>query len=209
MGNQEEEYPPQPPVPEAANQNKPEEPLGSDDELQFSAAQPKQVLVTDLELHQLRKEANEYRDKYLRLLAEMDNARKRMQKEKLETMQYAIENIIIDFLRPIDNLENALNMAEQMSDEVRNWAIGFEMILTQFKDVLAQNKVVPIVSKGHSFDPHDHEAVEVEETKAYKPGTIIDEFVKGYKIGGRTIRPARVKVAKMAQNGKNENGMQD
>lgn len=161
-----------------------------------SAAQPKQVLVTDEELKRLQHEVMDYKDKYLRLLADQENARKRLQKERQDVSRYAIESIIVDFLRPIDNLENALNFAQAMSEEVRNWAVGFQMILTQFKDILSSNGVKLIEAKGKTFDPHLHEAVEMIETDEYIPGIVIEECMRGYQMGNQTIRPARVKVSK-------------
>jgi molecular chaperone GrpE len=154
------------------------------------------VQISDEELKGMQKELVEYKDKYLRLLADAENSRKRLQKEKQEISRYAIEGLIADFLHPLDNLENALKFAQDMSEEVKNWAYGFQMILTQFKDVLAQNGVFPIESLGKQFNPHDHEAVEMIETKEEPPGTIIEECVRGYRMGDRTIRAARVKVAK-------------
>lgn len=157
---------------------------------------PVTVTIEEEELEQLRKDAAEYKDKSLRLLAEMDNARKRMQKEKHDLTQYAVQNVIIDFLNPIDHLENALQFTQQMSDEVKNWAFGFQMILNQFKDALASNGVVPFKSEGMPFDPHLHEAVEMVLTDQYSPGIVVEESIRGYKMGDRIIRPARVKVAK-------------
>lgn len=168
-----------------------------------SAPQPKQVMMTDEELKKLQHEIMEYKDKYLRSLADQENARKRLQKERQDLSRFAIESIIVDFLRPIDNLENALNFAQSMSDEVRNWATGFQMILTQFKDILNLNGVKAIESKGTPFDPHLHEAVEMIETDEFLPGLVIEECVRGYQMGTHTIRPARVKVSK-AIAGKSE-----
>jgi molecular chaperone GrpE len=160
------------------------------------AREPKPITITDVELEQLKKDAGEYKDKYLRILAEAENARKRLQKEKQELIQYAIQNVIVDFLNPIDHMENALKFTQQMSDEIKHWAIGFQMILTQFKDVLANNGVTPFVSVGKAFDPHCHEAVDSVTTDEYPPGTVIEESLRGYKMGDRIIRPARVKVSK-------------
>lgn len=142
----------------------------------------------------LEEEVREYKDKYLRLLAEIDNTRKRMQKEKLESTRFSIENVLGELLDPIDNMENALKFTEQMPTEVRNWALGFQMILGQFKDVLSNHGVVAFHSEGTSFDPNWHHAIETEEADHIPEGTIIQEFVKGYKSGDRTLRPARVKV---------------
>jgi molecular chaperone GrpE len=142
----------------------------------------------------------DYKDKYLRQLAEMDNTRKRMQKEKQEMTRYAIDNVMSEILLPIDNLENALKHAQNASEETRNWAMGFQMILAQFKEVLHNNGVAPFQSEGTLFDPYKHEAVETEETEEKPEGTILQEFVKGYQSGDRIIRPARVRVAKKPIN---------
>ncbi len=142
-------------------------------------------------------EVIDYKDKYLRLLAETENMRKRMQKEKQENTRFVLENILIEILGPIDNFENALQFANQMSDEVKNWAVGFQMILAQFKEIIAQNGAAPFVSEGQLFDAAKHEAVEMEETDLIPAGTVLKEFVKGYRCGDRIIRPARVKVAKV------------
>ncbi len=161
-----------------------------------ASCKPKQVMMTDEDLRVLQKELLEYKDKYLRLLADSENARKRLQKEKQELTRYAIEGIVTDFLRPLDNLENALRFAQQMSDEVKNWAIGFQMIATQFKDILSNHGVNSFDSMGEPFNPHEHEAVEMIETDDFKEGIIIEECIRGYKMGEKTIRAARVKVAK-------------
>lgn len=174
-----------------------------------SAEVPKQVLIKDVDLRNLQKELIEYKDKYLRLLADADNARKRLQKERQELTKYAIENILIDFIRPLDNFENALKFSQDMSDEVKNWAFGFQMILSQFKDILSANGVAPFESVGQHFDPHLHEAVEMVETKEKPPGTIVEEFVRGYKMGDRTIRPARVKVTKAVSQEKPQENNQE
>lgn len=166
------------------------------EEFEFQSGGPKIVQITDEELRDIKKELSEYKDKYLRQLAESENARKRLQKEKGEIARYAVEHLIVDWLRPLDNFENALRFSQEMSDEVKHWAVGFQMILTQFKDILAQNGVAPFESVGKAFNPHDHEAIEMVETEDAPPGTILEEHVRGYKMGDRTLRAARVKVAK-------------
>lgn len=166
--------------------------------------EPKTVTITDVELIELQRELKEYKDKYLHALAESENARKRLQKEKQELIQYAIQNVIVDFLNPIDHLENALKFTQQMSDEVKHWAVGFQMILTQFKDVLTNNGVTPFTSVGKPFDPHLHEAIETVCTTDFPAGTVVQETLRGYKMGDRIIRPARVTVAKSPSNENNQ-----
>lgn len=156
------------------------------------------------ELQTLSEGLRDYKEKYLRLLAESENARKRMQKERQELTRYAVQNVISDFLNPLDHFEKALGFAEHASPEVKNWAIGFEMILSQFKEALSNQGVSSYECVGMHFDPHLHEAVEMIETTDAPPGVIIEECIKGYKMGDKTIRVARVKVAK-APSPKNQN----
>ena len=163
----------------------------------------------DHEEPEIETELKGCKDKYLRLLAEMENMRKRMQKEKQEMTRFAVENVLEELLSPIDNMENALKFTENLSAEVRNWAVGFQMILGQFKDVLTNHGVVPFNSENAPFNPHWHHAIETEETDAIPAGTIVKEFVKGYKSGDRAVRPARVKVAIAPGKTQNNNEAQD
>jgi molecular chaperone GrpE len=137
-----------------------------------------------------------FQDKYVRSLAEMENMRKRMQREKQDVARFGIENAIAEFLPTIDNFENALRFADAASGEVKNWAVGFQMILSQFKEVLHNHGIAAFHSEGNTFDTVYHEAVEILETDEYPEGTVIQEFTRGYKSPTRVIRPARVKVSK-------------
>jgi molecular chaperone GrpE len=141
-------------------------------------------------------ELKECQNKYLRALAEIENTRKRLYKEKQEMIGFAIENTISEFLPLLDSFENALKFAQNASDEIKNWANGFQMILAQFRDVIHNHGIIAFHSEGNFFDPAFHEAMEVVETNDFPDGTIIEEFAKGYKNSNRTIRPAKVKVAK-------------
>lgn len=144
----------------------------------------------------LEQELKDYKNKYLLLLAESENARKRLQKERQEMTKHSISNIILEFLSPLDNLENALQFTQNMSDDVKNWATGFQMILSQFKETLANNNVHTFKSEGQQFDPHLHDAIETIESEQEPEGKITKEYLRGYKMGERVIRPARVQVVK-------------
>lgn len=159
-------------------------------------ASPVMVEINEEELKQLREDAENFKEKYWLLLAESENQRKRMLKERQDYVHHAVKNVLVEILHPLDNMGNALGFADQMSDEVKAWATGFQMILTQFKDVLANQDIHSYDSEGARFDPHLHEAVETLETEEVEDGRILQEFVKGYKMGDRVIRPARVKVSK-------------
>lgn len=150
----------------------------------------------DPEAPPIAEEIPDYKDKYLRQLAEIENTKRRLQREKQDTVRFAIDNVLSDILGPIDQLENALKFTDQLSPEVKNWALGFQMILNQFKEVLASHGVTAFVSEGEMFDPSKHEAIEIEETDTLPDGKILKEFVKGYRSGDRIVRVARVRVAK-------------
>ena len=148
-------------------------------------------------------EEENFKDKYFRTLAEMENMRKRVQKEKQDMLRFGIDNALSDFLPVIDQFENALRFAESASSEIKNWAFGFQMILTQLQNALQSQGITSFSSDGTLFDPQLHEAVEMVETDEYAEGTIVQEFSKGYKSQMRVIRPSRVKVAKKAQTKEN------
>lgn len=148
------------------------------------------------ELDTVKQALEQSKKDYLLSLAELENTRKRVQKEKHESIKFAQENLITDFLTPMDNFENALGFAQNMSEEMKSWAQGFSMILEQFKDILNQHNVKAFSSEGQTFNPELHEVIEMESTSEVAPGTILKEFTKGYQCGDRVLRPARVKISK-------------
>ncbi|MCB1117915.1 MAG: nucleotide exchange factor GrpE [Chlamydiia bacterium] len=148
------------------------------------------------EIDRMREEIRLAEDKYIRALAETENRTKRMQKEKQDMMRFAVQNAITEFLPVLDNFEKALGFKDQMSDETKNWAMGFEMILGQLKGVVSNHGFTPFHAEG-LFDPHLHEALEIEESDEHPDGTILKEFQRGYKCGDRIVCPARVKVSKL------------
>ncbi|OGN62500.1 MAG: nucleotide exchange factor GrpE [Chlamydiae bacterium RIFCSPHIGHO2_12_FULL_49_11] len=144
----------------------------------------------------LSEELNSARAKYMSTLAEMENMRKRLIQEKKEMISFAIENMLREFLLPLDNFLSALKYTDNMSDEIKNWAVGFKMIADQFNEVLENHGIFAFASEGKPFDPHFHEAIEAEETDSCRPGIVLQEIMRGYKHGERIIRPAKVKVSK-------------
>ncbi len=164
------------------------------------------VSISDLmqeNLDKASKDASEYKDKYFRALAEMENSRKRLQQEKQEMISYAVDNMIDEFLLPLDNLENALKFTDNLSDEIKNWAMGFKMIAAQFTQVLENHGIIPYASVGEIFNPHFHEAVETEVSNAHAEGTVLSEVQKGYRHGERILRVAKVKVSTIEKEEKN------
>ena len=132
------------------------------------------------------------KDKYLRLLAEYDNFRKRSQKERECVYSDVRADTALKFLPVYDNLERALKI--ETVDEA--YAKGVEMILTQFKEIIANLGVCEIeAGTGAKFDPAIHNAVIHVEDENFGEGTITEEFQKGFKMGDKVIRCSIVKVA--------------
>ncbi len=148
------------------------------------------------ELELLQAELENMREKYIHCLAETENEKRRMQKDYTKSATRAVGKALLPILEPLDQFEKALEFAETMSDEVKNWAIGFQMILTQFKDTLHKQNIFSFDSLGKNYDPHRHDAISTEETDEVEEGIILEEFTKGYQYHDQIFRPAKVKVSK-------------
>lgn len=144
---------------------------------------------------QLKKEAAEYKDKYLRLLAEFDNARKRYERERVEFVKYATEGIIGEFLSILDDLQRTVAAANAKHQDYDAFLKGTEMVMAHIYEMLKKNGVKPIEAIGKKFDPHCHEVLMQEPSPAHEDGTVLEELQKGYAMGDRVIRTAKVKVA--------------
>ncbi len=169
--------------------------------------EPETVLASELIQDSLQialQDARDFKDKYLRTLADMENTKKRLAQEKEGMITYAIDSMLAEFIAPLDNLDGALSYTDNLSNEVKNWAEGFKMISAQFKEILEKHGVIPFVSVGKKFDTHYHEAIEVEETDKYEDNTVISEKSKGYLHGKRVLRVAQVKVAKKPSSSNEE-----
>ncbi len=156
------------------------------------------------ELDKARAETHEYKDRYLRLYAETENFKKRMNREAVEQGKFANEGLIKAIIPVLDNLERAISHAEgapgnqggqagQGSDAMVE---GVRMVAKQLMDVLTKFGVTQVESVGKPFDPNKQQAMMQVETTEHEPGTVVEEFQKGYFLNDRIIRPAMVTVAK-------------
>jgi len=143
------------------------------------------------ELEAVKAEASTIR---LRALAEMENFKKRLQREKDEQVKYAAEKVLGDLLPTLDNFDLALQYGSQ-SEECRNMMVGVEMTRAMLLEALKKHGLLPVGEPGQEFDPNDHEAVGQEESDTVAAGAIIRVMQKGYRLGDRLLRPARVIVA--------------
>ena len=139
-------------------------------------------------------EALENRDHYLRARADLDNFRKRAQREKEDLLKFSNETILRELLPVIDNLERALQHAA--TDGEAGLLQGVELTLGQFGKVLEKFNVVAIEAVGELFDPARHEAMGQIESAEQPPNTVVQLLQKGYLLNDRLLRPAMVLIAK-------------
>ncbi len=163
----------------------------------------KTVILKESDHERLLNEAAQLKDKYLRIYAEFENARKRMDRERQEFIKYANEGLIAEFLNILDNLERSVEAAQAKHEDYAAFLQGVEMIMAQIHEMLKKNSVRPIDAKGQMFDPHCHEILMQEEFEGVEEGTVLEEFQRGYTLGGRVIRTSKVKVAKNQEKKKN------
>lgn len=141
----------------------------------------------------LENDLNEWKTKYYKVFADMENMKKRMQTEHQNSLKYMMQDFATDLLPIVDNLERALNVNEP-SDEITNFLKGFEMISKQFLDALSKNGIDAIEALNKEFDPNFHQAVMTSNEEDVEDNIIVEELQKGYKINGRVLRASLVKV---------------
>lgn len=139
-------------------------------------------------------QAHENWEKAVRAQAELDNVRRRAEREVANAHRYGVEKLISDLLPVIDSLEQALQLAVKAEDS--SMREGLELTLKLFTDVLKKFEVQQIDPVGMPFDPQLHEAMSMQDAPGAEPNTVLAVFQKGYKLSDRVIRPARVVVAK-------------
>lgn len=141
---------------------------------------------------------DELKDKYLRVQAELENFKKRMKREMVESVKYSNEQLIKEILPIIDNFERALSHSSEEKN-LKSLVEGIEMTLKELFSVLKKYGLKEISSLGKPFDPSLHEAVMVEEKAEAEPNTVLEEFQKGYILNDRLLRPAKVVVSKVME----------
>jgi len=151
-------------------------------------------------LEEARAEAAEYKDKYLRAHADFENAKKRLEKDKMNAVSYANESFAKDILAVIDSFENAISSIEgadeeNSSDVLEKMKEGVNLTYNQLKKILEKNHIKEIDCKGE-FNPEVHQAIMQVENDEHKSGDIVQVMQKGYTIKDRVLRPAMVSTCK-------------
>ncbi|MCX8082802.1 MAG: nucleotide exchange factor GrpE [bacterium] len=155
----------------------------------------KKVKELEKNLKKMEEDITLLKDKYIRILADFDNYKKRVEKEKQDIFKFGTENLILQLLPFDDIFESVLKQMENnpSPDIIHK---GVEMLKREFTKFLEGIGVKKIDTKGTLFNPEIHEASEIVETDEYKEGEIIEEIRSGYSFHNRVIRPALVKVSK-------------
>jgi len=179
----------QKPIPE--NELPAADPADGFEEKSATAGDP--PATAESELEKLRAERDNLFDRLARLQAEFDNYRKRAAKENADFRDYAIADAARSLLPVIDSFSLALKNSSAKPEDLRK---GVELIHKQLQDVLQKLNVQRISSQGEPFDPNVHEAIEVVESNEVPDHHVLEELQPGYRIKGRLLRPAMVRVAK-------------
>ena len=191
-----EETPTEPQRPEETptEPHKPEEtPPEAQLATQAPAPEPPSLEAIVAERDRLAAEKAGLLDQFLRLRAEFENFRKRIERERFEFRQHASAEVIRQLLPVVDGLERAL--ASAGTDAGEEFHAGVELIARQLHETLQRCGLEPLETVGQKFDPHLHQAVETVETTEHEDHTILEEWQRGYKFRNRLLRPAMVKVA--------------
>lgn len=150
----------------------------------------------EVEVLEPKKEEVDWKSKYYYLAAEMENGRKRFEREKENLLKYGSDKILGDLLDVVDNFERTVDMLKPDQDQkVKNIVVGLDMVRKMFLDSLGKHGLSQLESLGKDFDPNFHEAMGQEYSEGKRPNEILKEYQKGYVLNGRLLRAARVVVA--------------
>lgn len=158
-----------------------------------------ELIATRAELRRLESERNELKESLARRQADFENYRKRVERDRADSYNRMVGDVVSKLLPVLDNLRRALdaeaNIQATESEEFRHFLHGVELINKQLNGVLEGLGLQPVAAVGQKFDPHLHEAVVMEQTEEFEPDTVMQELVPGYRLGEKLLRPAIVKVA--------------
>ncbi|MGB0445124.1 MAG: nucleotide exchange factor GrpE [Porticoccaceae bacterium] len=175
-----------------------EEKLQSEAEIDPSESTEEQENQTVNQVEELQQKLNTLGEQLLREQAEMQNVRRRAQRDVESAHKFALEKFATELLSVVDNLERAIDAIDAEDDSQKAVAEGLELTLKTFIDVLAKHNVEPVDPEGQPFDADLHQAVSMVPNGEVEPNTVINVFQKGYTLNSRLIRPAMVVVSTSA-----------
>ena len=180
---------------------------GNHDENEGSAENMADSETTDAtgieeQLQAAREEAAQYKDKFLRERAEMENFRKRQTRLADDRIQRSRKDLLEKVLEVMDNLDRAMKFEDSMDRE--SLQQGLRMVQWQLNELLKAEGLTPVSTVGESFDPRVHEAVDSVSSPDHPENTVVEEVRRGYMLGGDLLRPARVRVSTRAEKSPEE-----
>jgi molecular chaperone GrpE len=149
---------------------------------------------SDQEVERLTLELSEMKERYLRTVAEMDNMRKRLEREKSDFLKYSSEVIMKDMIPVLDSLDKAIPADAKGTASVTAYREGILIVQKQFLQALAKHGLEPVEAVDKPFDPNLHQAIQRLESSEIEAETVATEFAKGYTLHGRLVRPSMVSV---------------
>ena len=164
--------------------------------------EPAEEEIQETEEDILKEEIKTLKEEKIRVLAEMENLRKRFDREKIDSIKYGSVNFARDILSPGDNLERALsaiNQEEEHSQSIKNLIEGLLMVKKELSTALEKNGITKIESLDKKFDPNLHQAMMEIENNDLEEGIVVQEIQTGYMMHDRLLRPAMVGVSKKPQ----------
>lgn len=164
-----------------------------DDGSEATGSEETEEIVEVDEAEQLRQQLEEQQNKYLRLLADYDNFKRRSVKEREAAEKFRSQSLLSDLLPVLDNFERALAV-QAKGDEAVSLMKGVQMVHSSLLEAVKREGLEEVKALGEPFDPHFHQAVMQEKDDSAEPGTVLQELQKGYALKGRILRPAMVKV---------------
>ena len=191
---------------ESAQPDEGEEKLSTFEQDNKEESSPSEIEKLRQDLAAKELEAKKNYDLYLRQVADLENFKKRVAREKEEAIRYGNEALVKDLLPVLDNLERAVEHAE-LGGNGKPLLAGIELVLKGFLEVLEKHGVTQISAKGEPFNPQKHEALAQVESTDHEPNTVVEELHKGYFMADRLLRPSLVSVAKLPET-KEENSEQ-
>ena len=152
------------------------------------------------ELEETKQKAHEAWDKAVRTQAEMENLKRRTQKDVEDAHKFALTNFGKELLPVFDSVVLGLQAATGESEEVKKFREGSELTIKQFEALFAKFNILAVDPIGQPFNAEQHQAMLMQEVEGAEPNTVINVFQKGYTLNGRLLRPAMVVVAKASEN---------
>lgn len=147
----------------------------------------------DDQLAKLEEEVTRWKTDYYKVFADMENLKRRLEKEHQNSMKFMMQSFIEELLPVVDNFERSLNV-QNPSEEIQTFLKGYQMIFDQLMSILKKNGVEVIEAQGKEFDPNLHQAVMTAQDENYESNIVVEELQKGYKLKDRVIRASLVKV---------------